>query len=86
MLELGVQTICVEPLPNQLLNGGRIFIPLRGGTARGQPPQLDYLSGSLVDSNEMRVLHSFKGCKLTCEGQSNSPPQKGHHGGHNYGI
>lgn len=53
MLELGIQNVCVEQLPSQLLNGGRIFIPLRGGTARGQHPQLDYLSGSLVDCNEI---------------------------------
>lgn len=29
MLALGVWQICVEQLPSQLLNGERIFIPLR---------------------------------------------------------
>lgn len=47
---IGVLRICVEQLPSQLLNDGRIFIPLRGGMARGQSPhQLDYLSVLLVD-------------------------------------
>lgn len=56
MLELGVQRISVEQLPSQLLNGGSVFVPLRGGTARGQPPQLGSLSGSLVDCNEIGVF------------------------------
>lgn len=53
LLELGVQRLSTEQLPSQLLDCGRIFIPLRGGTARGQPPQLHYLSGSLVDCDEV---------------------------------
>lgn len=48
-----VQRLSTELLPSQLLDCGRVFIPLRGGTARGQPPQLHYLSISLVDCDEI---------------------------------